>query len=258
MALHVEALARPGRDHGEALAAGLIDSWSNDLASAAAAADMVILAQPVEAIRQSIPTMLAAVRPGTVVTDVGSTKRLLAEAAARCPPGGGVFVGSHPMAGSHLNGWRHARPDLFEGRTTLVTPAGEEQLPAAARLVEFWRRLGSQVILVDPARHDEVCALISHVPHFAAAAVVDLVMAAGEDPTTLAVWAGSGFRDTTRVAMGPADVWTEIATHNAEPLARGLRNLAGVLQRMANAIESSAPELPNQLDKIARFRSEFK
>lgn len=254
LARTITALARPGRNHDAAVAAGVVDRWGDNTAGEVAKADFILLAQPVESIVQSLPEILAAASEGTVITDVGSTKGAIVEAASRLPTGGGAFVGSHPMAGSHLVGWKNARADLFDGRTTYITPAAETCLDAAARVSVFWEALGSRTVLVDPKRHDHLCALLSHVPHLAAVALVQLLEDSCEDPHFLRVLAGTGLRDTTRIAMGSPEVWEEICVHNSEEIAGKLRRYAALCGELAGMIESRSEGLRPLLAEMAAFR----
>jgi prephenate dehydrogenase len=248
------ALNRPGSPHDEARDAGLIDDYTEHLDRAVAAADLVLLCQPVNSIRAILPAVLAAARPGTLVTDVGSTKGTLVETAETIPSQA-HFVGSHPMAGSHLTGWRSARADLFSGATTYVTPTSATNLAAVARTAAFWRALGSRVIITDPRRHDRLVALLSHVPHMTAAALVQHLANSGEDPELLRLLAGNGLRDTTRIAQGSPLVWKEICQHNAQEISTQLRDVASLLERMASQLEAATfDELEATLALAAELR----
>jgi prephenate dehydrogenase len=253
-ARRVLALSRPGAPHSEAMNAGLIDGYGESLTDLVAESDFILLCQPVDAIARILPMIMSTARPGTVVTDVGSTKATLV-AIAEPIPSDGAFVGSHPMAGSHLTGWKNGRPDLFAGATTYVTLTELTDLEAAGRVARFWRQLGSRVVLTDPQRHDALVALLSQVPHVAAAAIVRHLEASGEDPALMKLLAGNGLRDTTRIAAGSPVVWREICQHNSVPISRQLRELAGILERLAGLIEQGRlDELEQELASAAALR----
>jgi prephenate dehydrogenase len=164
-----------------------------------------------------------------VVTDVASTKGGIVRTARRVLKPPVRFVGGHPMAGSERSGIQAARPDLFANAYWLLTPSAETDTDVYRRVHEFVSALGARVISVDPRTHDEAVAIVSHVPHVAAAALVDVAAAhAGEGKELLRLAAG-GFKDTTRIAAGSADLWTGICLDNADALAAGLRELRGVL-----------------------------
>ena len=252
----ITAWARPGRSQDEAQAAGIVDEWSHDLQALCGAADLIVLAQPVESLRASLPEVLGSASRGAIVTDVGSTKGELVATAEEISSQA-FFVGSHPMAGSHLTGWQHSTADLFINRTCFVTPTPRTSLEAAARVSTFWQSLGGRAVVVDPQRHDALCALVSHIPHFTAVSLMQLIADCGEDPTLLRALAANGFRDTTRVAMGDSAMWVEIARQNHREIAAGLRQLADHINRVADEVESGDDALGGKLTRLAELRSEF-
>ena len=199
-------------------------------------ADTVVLCMPVGAMAGVVSKILPFLKPDALVTDVGSVKQPVTQALAPVLQGRALFVGSHPMAGSEKAGLIHARADLFRGATCIVTPEPNETASAAvSRVTEFWESLGSRVRLLSPARHDEVCALISHVPHLAAAALVNTV--AQQLPSAFDFF-GPGFRDTTRVAGGLPQMWAEILSENRSEVLKGLRALISQLEVAAGALEN--------------------
>jgi prephenate dehydrogenase len=237
LARRITAACRAGHPHEEARRAGLIDDYSPDVPKLLADADLVLLCQPVDSIRQSLAQVLGLVRPGTIVTDVGSTKAGLVR-AAEAIDSQGHFVGSHPMAGSHLTGWQNGRPDLFSGATTYVTVTDATDLRAAGTVARFWTALGSRVMLTTPERHDRLAAMLSHVPHMTAASLMQGLLDSGEDPSLVKLLAGNGLRDSTRIAAGSAQVWREICQHNSKEIASQLRALALRLETTAGLLEA--------------------
>ncbi|MCB1087363.1 MAG: prephenate dehydrogenase/arogenate dehydrogenase family protein [Verrucomicrobiae bacterium] len=200
----------------ELLAEGSATLASTDPAEAAAGADLVILAMTIGAMRPCLEPVIAAeaLAPGAVVTDVGSVKGpVVAELESLVADAGGYFIGSHPMAGSEQKGLAHASADLFEGAACLITPTEASQEAAVERIDAFWQWLGCRTSRLNPKDHDETVARISHLPHLVAALVVEAALR--QDPGA-AAYAGGGFRDTTRVASGPADMWTEILLENRD------------------------------------------
>ncbi|CAN5367284.1 prephenate dehydrogenase [soil metagenome] len=257
LAHRISALSRPGAPHDRAKAAGLIDSFSEDLEASVAAADFILLAQPVEAIRKIIPAVLKSAKPGAIITDVGSTKSVLV-AAAETVSTPAFFVGSHPMAGSHVTGWDQGRADLFHSATTYVTVTEKTDLSAAARVALFWETLGARVIITHPKRHDELAALVSHIPHLAAVGLMQFLAASGEDTHLLQLASGPGLRDTTRIAMGSAQIWSEICAHNAGPIAERLSSVAAELESIAELVrKGDAKKLSAVLEEAAEMRKKF-
>ena len=219
-----------------ARAAGLIDEIATDYA-AAGTVDLFVSCLPVDRIAESVREAARQMPPGSVVTDAGSTKRLLCDAVGAAPANGVAFVGAHPLAGSEKQGFEHSMPDLFVGRTCVVTP-GDADAAAVGRVVDFWRRLGCRVVEMSPDRHDEVLARTSHLPHVVAAAVAGLLRD-GEE-----TFAAGGFRDVTRVAGGDPDLWTSILLANRHAVAGEIANLIDVCGNVAAALaESDAPTL---------------
>ncbi|HEX8342239.1 MAG TPA: prephenate dehydrogenase/arogenate dehydrogenase family protein [Tepidisphaeraceae bacterium] len=221
----------------KAKAAGLLDGWSLDPAAAVAEADLVLLCMPV----RQIPLWLAAIGPhlppGCVVSDVGSTKAAIVaagEAAVRPPA---FFVGSHPMAGSEKSGIDAARADLFDGATCIVTPTPASDTAAAARVESFWRTLGCRLVRHAPGEHDRLVALVSHLPHAAAAAI-----ALVQESASLALH-GKGFLDTTRIAVGDPTLWTDILLENGTHVVAGIDRLQDELARLSLVIQSQDPDV---------------
>lgn len=234
-----------GRDAGRLEAAGrdgAFDRVTTDLAAGVRDADVVVLAAPVIAILTLLDAVAKVVGPETIVTDVGSTKRAIvvtAEGLARVRPL--RFVGSHPMAGSEQAGYAHARVDLFDGATVIVTP-GDAADPAAVKtIVSLWEALGAgRVVTLAPDAHDRAVAAISHLPHLVAFALVDAVERF--EPGAFDV-AARGFRDTTRIAAADPTMWEEIFRDNREALAAGLdvfRQALADLERLVASGDGAA------------------
>jgi len=152
------------------------------------------------------------------------------------------FVGGHPMAGSELSGVSAARADLFDGAYWLLTPAEDTDPEVFRSLHALVTAIGARVIAVDAAAHDEAVAIVSHVPHVAAAALVDLAAAHSGERQELLRLAAGGFKDTTRIAAGSADLWTGICLDNAEALSEGLEELSARLETFRRALDSRDSE----------------
>src|SRR5437763_4293304 len=139
-----------------------------------AEADLIILSAPVRQNLTLLESLDAHVRQPAVVTDTGSTKRAIVEAARSLPPRF-TFIGGHPLGGAAASGLEHARPDLFKGRPWLFTPAGDAGGDALDKLLAFARALGAQPQIMDPAKHDRLLAFISHLPQLTASALMQVV-----------------------------------------------------------------------------------
>ena len=200
-------------------------------------ADVVVVATPASFTVRWLSTLGAAGFDG-IVTDVSSTKSAVLAAAKSLLARPTKFVGGHPMAGSERSGVTASRADLFAGAYWLLTP-GEDTDPHAYRTVHaLVSAIGARVISVDAESHDEAVAIVSHVPHVAAAALVDLAAVhAGEGGELLRLAAG-GFKDTTRIAAGSPELWTGICLDNADAVAAGLSELREVLREFEVRVRS--------------------
>jgi len=254
LAREIVGVGRDERRLRPALDDGTLDRVTTDLAAGVRDADLIVLAVPVLAIETLLPAVWRAAADDAVLTDVGSAKRAIVEAAQRLAAGRAVaFVGSHPMAGSERSGFEVARPDLFKGATVIVTP-GETSPPAAVKMVTtFWEGAGAgRVVLLDADTHDRAVAAISHVPHLVAYALMDGV--ARFQPAALDV-AARGFRDTTRIAASESTMWEEIFLANRDALRAGLRDFERALADLVRLVEAGDPvALRAALDRIKAHR----
>jgi prephenate dehydrogenase len=198
-----------------------------------AEADLVVVATGVASIPPLLDTLDAAARPGTLLTDAGSTKASIVAAwerrrkQRRCR-----FVGSHPLAGSHRRGPEASDPELFAGRVAVVTPAAATPAADVEGVASLWSALGATVFVMSPREHDRLLAATSHAPHVAAAAI------AAATPAAALPLAATGWRDTTRIAAGDAELWADILLDNAAPLAASLRRITAFSERIVAAVEA--------------------
>jgi prephenate dehydrogenase len=206
------------RDPAQGTAArelGAVDELK-ELPEAVAAADIVVVATPIDQIAGVLREVARAARPGLVVTDTGSTKVQIHQAARAAElPLGVVFLGGHPLAGSEASGVRAADPYLFENAFYIITAEEEAPAHAVARLLELVRWTGAVPHRMNPAEHDRLVAAVSHLPHAAAAALVNAAVRVAGDDSAFLRFAAGGFRDTTRVAGSEPRLWREILLSNA-------------------------------------------
>ena len=232
LAQRVIGVGRSRQSLDAARRAGAVTETSLDPA-AVAEADLVVLATSVAGIPRLLDAVDAAVRPGTPITDAGSTKASIVAAwEKRRKQRRGRFVGSHPLAGSHRRGPEAAEADLFTGRTVVVTPVAATPKADVADVGELWSALGATVYVMSPRDHDRIVAATSHAPHVMAAAI-----AAATPPAALP-FAATGWRDTTRIAAGDPELWAEILLDNAAPLAKALEKIEASAARMRAALEA--------------------
>lgn len=231
LARHVLGVGRQQASLDRALAVGAIDEPCLHLPDAARRSDLVVFCTPVTLIVSQVLEAAPHCPPGALLTDAGSTKAAIVRALEGRLPPGVAFIGSHPLAGSEKRGPEHARADLFQGRTVVLTPTDRDPPDALARLTSFWEALGSRVCLLSPEEHDRALALTSHLPHLAAAALAGLL------PPELASLTATGFRDTTRVAAGDPSLWTGIFQHNHAALLDALARLTERLDDFRRALQ---------------------
>ena len=200
-----------------------------------AEAELIILAAPIQ---QNVAVLgeLAEYVPGSaIVTDTGSTKRAVI-AAARTLPSRFTFIGGHPLGGAARSGLEHARPDLFAGRPWLLTPERDQPGAAIERLSTFVRALGATPQTIDPARHDQLLAYISHLPQLTVSALMHVVgAAAGSQGLGLS---GRGLVDTTRLASSPAGIWKDVCATNADDIGVALDTLIALLQDLRRDLQA--------------------
>lgn len=230
-----------------------IDVAADDLV-VLAEADLVILAAPVRQNLLLLDELDQHVRQAAVVTDTGSTKRAVVEAARGLPPRF-TFIGGHPLGGAAASGLLHARPDLFKGRPWLLTPSGDASGAALERLMAFVRALGAAPRLLGAEAHDRLLAFLSHLPQLTASALMQVVgEAVGEDGLTLA---GRGLVDTTRLASSPSEIWKDIAATNRDQIGEALDTFIALLQDLRHDL-AAGDRLTEVFTEAAQWRETLK
>ncbi|MGH2271684.1 prephenate dehydrogenase [Anaerohalosphaeraceae bacterium U12dextr] len=213
-------------------------------------ADIVILATPILTFETYFGQIAPFLKPGAIVTDVGSTKALVHQWADKNLPRNVYYVGSHPIAGSEKRGVEYARDDLLTSARCILTHTVKTNTHAIRLLRQFWSELGCNVVTLDPKKHDRIFGLISHLPHVLAAALIN--SSDFEDMK----FAGKGFIDTSRIASGPADVWMDIVLTNHHNIVKGLDRVIRQLNMMKKAISAQNSDKVNQLLESARAKRE--
>lgn len=193
-------------------------------------ADLVFVATPVGAVAAEARRIMSA-SPTAIVTDVGSVKAPIVTAV-----GHPRFVGGHPMAGSEQEGVEGADPELFAGATWVLTPTEDTDAAAYARVQDVVASLGATVVAIPPERHDALVAVVSHVPHLAAAALMTIAAERSEEHATLLRLAAGGFRDMTRIAAGHPGIWPDICAENRDAIVAALDELLGTLSSLRTTV----------------------
>ncbi len=199
-------------------------------------ADLIFLCTPIAEIIRLIKTIGQYVRPNTLITDVGSTKRKIVETANLFLPSHCDFIGAHPMAGSEQRGIDAADPFLYENTTYVLTPTkpiDEMQRRAFGELIEF---TGAKVLLLSPTLHDEIAAAVSHLPQMVAIALMSLVASRQKESPHFLKMAAGGFRDITRIASSPFGIWEDILQTNSDMILSYIDAYLSELQKIREAM----------------------
>lgn len=220
---------------------GAADIVTTDARAGVANADMIFICTPVLQAAALVKEIAPHLKQGAILTDTGSTKSYLIEQITGLLPGGVYYVPGHPMAGREKSGIEAADSILFCDKWYILTPTGSDNATAveAVRHVISWT--GARITEMDAKRHDWCTALISHVPHIGAAALVNL-LAYSDDQDSSIKLAGGGFRDTTRIASSNADMWADVCMTNAGPIADSLDKFSQLIGQVSQAIRQGDRE----------------
>ncbi|MFH1070555.1 MAG: prephenate dehydrogenase/arogenate dehydrogenase family protein [Candidatus Glassbacteria bacterium] len=216
-------------------------------------ADLVVLGAPVSIIVEQLGWIGRCLKEGATVTDVGSTKRAVVKAAGDNLPETVHFVGGHPMAGAETTGVESADPFLFQNAVYVICPARNADRPAADRYCRLVERIGARVLVTSPENHDRIAATISHLPQIVAVGLMNL--AAGfndEDSDTLKLAAG-GFRDLTRIASSPFEMWRDVFATNGDEIRERIDSLIRRLESLRDIVGSE--EMASRFECAARSRA---
>jgi prephenate dehydrogenase len=229
---------------------------TTDVVEAVRGADVVVLCVPIETMAGLVKQFADVLKPTALVTDVGSVKGSVDREIAPLLADKALWIGSHPMAGSEKAGFDVARADLFKSarvvlaRSDTGTPSSTSK--AIERAEALWGEVGGSTLIMTPHEHDEYVAHISHLPHLAAAALVN-----STGPQYFSI-AGTGFRDTTRVASGPPDMWAQIGLENREKISEAIAGYMQQLQILKDLLDQGNESgLREELQKAHDSRAEF-
>lgn len=232
------------------------DAVSDTPEEAVRNASIVVIAAPVDAIVPLARQIAPALPPGALVTDVGSVKGEISRLGGAALAPRAHFIGAHPMAGSEKTGWEHGAAGLFENRTCFVTPLPGSDARAVADVVAFWSKLGAEVVTVDPDRHDEIVAHISHLPQVIASSLCAFL--AQKNPTWRN-YAGGGLRDTTRIAGSDAQLWRTILEQNRDEVLRALGQFQDELHAFQAALANrDYVDVVSRMERGKAYRDQFR
>jgi len=232
LAKHIIGVGRSEQRINQAVAAGILDAGTTDLAKAAKQADLIIFCTPVDCIARDVIAVHPYLSESCIVTDVGSTKgEICQQVDVALGKGKHQFIGSHPLAGSEKTGFEHSSSHLFEQAAVVITPQSETPESRTELLVQFWTAIGAKIYLMSPEAHDKTLAMTSHLPHLVASALAASVK---EKDLPLAA---TGYADTTRIAAGDPELWTSIFLQNSTAMLEATQEFQQQLSTMIEAIK---------------------
>lgn len=238
-----------------ALEHGVCDAQFNKVLPAVSGSDLVVFATPVGTIPELAKTVAPELAPGTIVTDLGSTKEILVKKMDKIFSAKTPYVGSHPIAGTEHSGVESAIPDLFAGKWWLFTPTKKSQAhqKALRRLTRLVKALGAKSAEMSPRIHDQYLAAISHLPHVAAYSLVDTVLKTKGGQALK--YAGRSFGDFTRIAASSPRMWTDICMDNRSQLLEVIERYEKSLGRLKSLINrGDAKGLEKFFDRVAKVK----
>jgi len=236
---------------------GIVDEWTTDAREAVKDADVVVLAVPMGAYESVLATIGPVLKQGAIVTDAGSTKQY-ALTAAQVLPEGVHFVAGHPLAGTEKSGAGAAFDSLYQDHLCILTAGKDTNEDALAVVEQMWQDVGAKVLKMDAKEHDDLLASVSHLPHFAAFALVNAVRHQKTDTFDPFAFAAGGFRDFTRIASSSPTMWRDIAIANRQAMLKQLENFQVELNAMKQALENEdADYLLQQFSSAKNARDEW-
>jgi cyclohexadieny/prephenate dehydrogenase len=237
LAGHVAGTARSKQTRDKAWELGFLDSIHGDPAAAVAGADLVVICAPLGAYADIGAAIRSHLAPGAIVTDVGSVKQSVIRDLGPVVPDGVHLIPGHPVAGTEHSGPESGFADLFKGRWWILTPPPGSDETAVAKLADLWRRAGSQVEFMEPAHHDRVLAITSHLPHLIAYTIVSTATdLADATQSEVIKFSAGGFRDFTRIAASDPVMWRDVFLNNREAVLEMLGRFTEDLTALQRAI----------------------
>lgn len=235
---------------------GIIDDYSLDVRKACEDSDLILLSTPVGIFKDIVENIKGVLKKGALVTDAGSVKGKMVYELELSMPDGVHYVGSHPIAGSDKSGIDDARADLFNNARCIITPTEKSDELAKNKVVSIWEALGARVELMDPFKHDEIYAAVSHFPHIVAYTIVNTI---GDVDSEYIEYAGQGFKDTTRIALSSPEMWRDISVFNKGNLIRLIDVFRNNLDKLTKYLkEDNASGVEEEFLKAQTLRKNLK
>ncbi len=222
----------------EAKSLGIIDHCTLSLEEAADS-DLVVLATPIGTFENIAREISKFLKHDMIVIDVGSVKAQVVNSLEEIIGDKAYYIGTHPIAGSDKTGFEHAKADLYEGARVVITPTEKTHNPSLKKIKKMWERVGAVVEMMSADEHDKIYALVSHLPHLLAFSLVNTV---AEVDSTFLKYAGSGFKDTTRIAKSSPEIWKDIFCMNRTNIIKMLDVFIDNLHTAKRMLEDNSEE----------------
>lgn len=240
----------------KALELGVIDEIASGIPDGVSRADIVVLATPVCSIPGLLEEAAPFLRPGAVVTDVGSVKEPIVKEAERIFGAPNPFVGGHPIAGTEHSGVEASFPGLFQGRKCVLTPSRTTDASALERVKTLWIQVGAQVVTMGGAEHDRIMGVVSHLPHIVAYALVATVDRVDRSSGDAYGFAAGGFGDFTRIASSHPEMWRDICIMNRDMVLDAIEKFSACLGELKTFVEKEdAESLAREFAQARRARA---
>ena len=217
---------------------GAVDFASADIEKVVSDADIIYLSPPVLQIVPMVKKILPYLKSGAILTDAGSTKKYIWQELQKILPQNIYYIAGHPMTGREKSGVAAANKDLFKNKAYVIVKNTGAPAEVYKKLMQVLTLTEANFTELDIEKHDRCAAIISHVPHLTAAALVILLNRAGNDLDSCLKLIGGGFKDTTRIASSNADMWADICVTNSESISANLRELQKIIGEVINAVDN--------------------
>lgn len=255
----VDEIAGFGRNREnleKARALNIIDHCPADLEEAVNDADLIVLCTPVSTIVPLIQNLISQVKPGTLITDVGSVKDPIVHGADKLVPEGIFFVGSHPIAGGENSGLEASTANLYQGAKCIVTPTEKTDEKALKKVSELWQAVGMNVISLSTEEHDFIFGAVSHLPHIVAYALMNTLGALKTpDNQDVTAFSGAGLKDITRIASSDPVMWRDICLSNRKHSLDLIDRFQSKLEEIRSTIEKGdGQELKKEFMDANKYR----
>lgn len=234
---HISVTAHTQESLDKAMELGIADSVTLDQEAAVKDADLVIICSPLGAYSSIIETIAPGLKPGAIVSDVGSVKEAVVRDLAPHIPDGVHLIPAHPVAGTEHSGPEAGFPELFEDRWCILTPPADADEEATKALSAFWEAAGSNIEIMDPAHHDLVMAMTSHLPHLIAYTIVGTATDLEKTLRNEVIkFSAGGFRDFTRIAASDPTMWRDVFLKNKDAVLEMLQRFNEDITALQRAI----------------------